>query len=154
MKILGIDPGATQSAFVVWDGDLIISKGIEKNEVLNSKLRDWGGLMFPMVIEQIRCYGMPIGQTTLDTVFWSGRFWESWKGERHLMPRLEVKKHLCHNGSAKDTNIITALADRFAYGETNRGKGTKKEPGFFYGFKKDIWQAFALAVAWLDQAEE
>ena len=144
MKIIALDPGTTQSAFVVWDGDLIIAKGIEKNEVLNSRLRDWGGLMFPMVIEQIRCYGMPIGQTTLDTVFWSGRFWESWKGDRHLMPRLEVKKHLCHNGSAKDSNIRQALIDRFG------PPGTKKEPGLLYGVKKDIWAAMAVAVTWME----
>jgi len=144
MKIIALDPGTTQSAFVVWDGDLIIAKGIEKNEVLNSRLRDWGGLMFPMVIEQIRCYGMPIGQTTLDTVFWSGRFWESWKGDRHLMPRLEVKKHLCHNGSAKDSNIRQALIDRFG------PPGVKKEPGLLYGVKKDIWAAMAVAVTWMD----
>ena len=145
MKIIALDPGTTQSAFVVWDGDLIIAKGIEKNEVLNSRLRDWGGLMFPMVIEQIRCYGMPIGQTTLDTVFWSGRFWESWKGDRHLMPRLEVKKHLCHNGSAKDSNIRQALIDRFG------PPGVKESPGLLYGVKKDIWAAMAIAVTWMDQ---
>jgi len=101
-----------------------------------------------MVIEQIRCYGMPIGATTLDTVFWSGRFWEAWKGEKYLMPRLEVKKHICHNGSAKDSNIRHALIDRF--GEPGR----KKEPGLLYGVKKDIWAALAIAVTWIDQLGE
>ena len=67
------------------------------------------------------------------------------------MPRLEVKNHICHNGSAKDSNIIQALVDRFAYGEPNRGKGVKASPGFFYGFKSDIWQAMALAVTFIDQ---
>ena len=67
------------------------------------------------------------------------------------MPRMEVKKHLCHNHQAKDSNVIQALVDRFAYGEPNRGKGTRKAPGFFYGFKADVWQSFALAVTYFDQ---
>ncbi len=158
MKIIAIDPGTTQSAFVVWDGSFVIAKGLEENEVLLERLS--GALSnlilkdMPLIIEQIRCYGMAIGATTLDTVFWSGRFYEVWKGERHLMPRMEVKKHICHNGAAKDGNILQALVDRFAYGVRNRGKGTKKEPGFFHGFHDDIWQAMGLAVAWWDQNKD
>ncbi len=37
---------------------------------------------------------------------------------------------------AKDSNIIQALIDLFAKDTPNKGKGTKKEPGYFYGFKK------------------
>ena len=150
MKIIAIDPGTTESAYVVWDGVEVTRKGIIDNEVMLEMLRDPPTLSCPMVIEQIRCYGMAIGATTLDTVFWSGRFWEAWKGDKHLMPRLDVKKHICHNGAAKDSNILQALVDRFAYGTRNRGKGIKKEPGFFYGFKDDIWQAMALAVTYWD----
>ena len=148
-RIIAIDPGTTQSAFVVWDGVCIIAKGIEDNEVLLGRLRGvFSDLILKdmtMIIEQIRCYGMPIGATTLDTVFWSGRFWEAWKGERHLMPRIEVKKHLCHNGSAKDPNIRQALIDRFG------PPGVKANQGLLYGVKKDIWAAMAIAVTWWDQ---
>lgn len=49
----------------------------------------------------------------------------------------------------KDGIITQALCDRFAPGARNKGKGTKKEPGFFYGFSADVWQAFAVADAWL-----
>ena len=153
MKVLGIDPGTTQSAYVVWDGQQIFIKDIIANDLLIEILSGWGSEPIPMIIEQIRCYGMPIGQTTLDTVFWSGRFWEAWKGDKFLMPRLEVKKHLCHNGAAKDSNITQALVDRFAYGERNKGKGTKADPKFFYGFRKDIWQSFALAVTFWDRKD-
>ena len=149
-KIIAIDPGPVQSGYVIWDGKAILHAEIIKNEELNNILphakRDHN-----LVIEQIRSYGMAVGASTFDTVFWSGRFCESFGKPFYLMPRLEVKKHICHNGSAKDSNIIQALVDRFAYGQKNKGKGTKKEPGFFYGFKSDIWQAFALAVTWWDQ---
>ena len=151
MRVIAIDPGTTQSAYVIWTGVALLGKDIVDNEELLRILSEWPDKPFPMVIEQIRSYGMPIGASTIDTVFWSGRFWEAWSGERYLMPRLEVKNHICHNGSAKDSNIIQALVDRFAYGEPNRGKGVKASPGFFYGFKSDIWQAMALAVTFIDQ---
>ena len=46
---------------------------------------------------------------------------------------------------AKDSNIRQALMDRF--GEV----GTKKNQGYFYGFKADIWQAFAVCVTYHDK---
>ncbi|MFH1691828.1 MAG: hypothetical protein ABIC68_04585 [Candidatus Omnitrophota bacterium] len=149
--IIAIDPGTFESAYVSWDGKKIKQFGILKNQEMVDILelspwsRDW-----PLVIEMIKSYGNAIGQSTLDTVFWSGRFAQAW-GNFHLLSRMEVKKHLCNNHRAKDSNIVQALVDRFAYGQPNKGKGTKKAPGFFYGFKDDIWQACALAVTWHDQ---
>lgn len=151
MRIVAIDPGPVQSAYIQWDGKIIEGFGIEGNETVVELLGLSTQAPYHMAIEQVRSYGMPVGASIFDTVFWSGRFCQAWHGEFHQVPRLKVKQYLCHDSRAKDSNIIQALVDRFAYGIKNKGKGTKKEPGFFYGFKSDIWQAFALAVMWWDQ---
>jgi len=104
-----------------------------------------------LVIEQIKSYGNAMGQSTIDTIFWSGRFAEAFVGKFYLLPRVEVKKHLCHTGAAKDTNVKQALVDRFAYGVRNHGKGIKSDPGFFYGFVGDVYAAMGVAVTWWDQ---
>lgn len=49
-----------------------------------------------------------------------------------------------------DKGIKSALVDRFAYGQSNYGKGNKKSPGWFYGFAADAWSAYAIAVTHID----
>ncbi len=53
---------------------------------------------------------------------------------------------LCHSMKATDATIRQALIDLFAKDTPNKGKGTKKEPGYFYGFKADIWSAFSVVI--------
>jgi hypothetical protein len=62
--------------------------------------------------------------------------------------RSEEKQVICHSPKANDATIRQALIDRFAYGVSNYGKGTKKEPGFFYGFRADVWSGFAICVTY------
>lgn len=151
INIFAIDPGTTQSAYVLWDGETIIDKGkCDNKELLYGVSRP---SIDVVVIEQIRSYGMPVGESVLDTVHWSGRFHQAaefYGGNVVLMPRKNVKMHLCNTNRAKDSNIIQALRDKFAYGVRNYGKGTKAKPGFFHGFHSDIWQAFALGVTYYD----
>ena len=156
MQILAIDPGPEQSAYVLWNGEAIIEYGLLENlnviVTMDDMLTD--GLLQAydkLVVEKVQCFGMPVGESIFETVFWTGRFCEYWGVGFERMPRKDVKMHLCQSVRAKDSNVTQSLIDRFAPMTRNKGKGTKKEPGFFYGFKKDIWQAFALAVTWWDQ---
>ena len=97
------------------------------------------------VIERVASYGMPVGEEIFKTVYWSGRFAQSFGADNvQRVPRLKAKLHLCHDSRAKDANIRQALIDRF-------GKpGTKKEPSILYGITGDLWAALALAVTWWD----
>lgn len=146
MIIAAIDPGNVQSALVCWDGETVLFKAIFPNAEIFNWLVDDAGACSVLLIEQISCYGMPIGATVLESVFWIGRFYTagSGSGERHRITRQTIKGHHCRSMSANDSNIRRALLDK--YGE----QGTKKAPGVTHGLKKDLWAAFALATYWTE----
>lgn len=102
-----------------------------------------------MIIEMIASYGMPVGESVFETCVWIGRFIQARRcSQFEYIYRKEEKMNLCQSLRAKDGNIRQALIDRF--GEV----GTKKNQGFFYGFKKDIWAAFAVGVTYLDKQKK
>ena len=152
--ILAIDPGPEQSAWVLIDEDTLkpIKFAKDQNSFLRGMLiTEANSPEYPstIVIEQIASYGMPVGAEVFETCVWTGVFLEAARGKGTYairIPRKDVKMHLCGTTAAKDSNIIQALVDMFATGKGNRGKGTKKDPGWFYGFSRDIWQAYALGV--------
>ena len=156
MRILAIDPGNTESGYAVIDSVTCkpISTGKKENYTLHEMIH---GGQFSDVdrasIEMVESYGMPVGATVFETCVWIGRYAEALypMAATYLIGRKAVKMHHCQSTAAKDSNIIQALIDRFAPNTRNRGKGTKDEPGWFYGFKADIWQAYALAVYTADQ---
>jgi hypothetical protein len=150
LKILAIDPGSKESAFVVWDGFNISCKG----KILNSEMLsviheahcESPADVSHVAIEQIvGSYGGNAGLEVMDTAYWSGRFAECWanrRGEQGLirLPRKTVVTHVCGQSRANDSNVRCALIDRVG------GQGTKKQPGPTFGVSKDIWAALAVAV--------
>ncbi len=157
--VLAIDPGNTQSAYVVIDTD---RRPLWFGKVPNDELRTllhanwWEWNPDATAIEMVASYGMAVGADVFETCVWIGRFDETLRrltSPPQLVKRNPVKVHHCHSSKAKDSNITQALVDRFAPGQPNRGKGTKADPGWFYGFAADVWQAYALAVYVADQAE-
>ncbi|MDQ7992972.1 MAG: hypothetical protein AAGC63_15510 [Propionicimonas sp.] len=155
-RVLAIDPGNTQSAFAVVDTHtrrpIAFSKTM--NEALLEAIQNGDFNYDAVYIEMVASYGMPVGAEVFDTCVWIGRYLQTaidQGSDVHLVPRLQVKLHHCHDSKAKDANISRALVDRFAYGQPNHGKGTKAAPGWFYGFAADVWQAYALAVLAADR---
>lgn len=150
LYILGIDPGNIESAYAVVDENLKpISFGKINNEELLEKIygNDFN-ICEHIGIEMIASYGMAVGASVFDTCVWIGRFKEALEVETCLeskfIYRKDEKMNLCGSMKAKDSNIRQALIDRF--GEV----GTKKNPGWFYGFKKDVWAAYAVCVTYHD----
>jgi hypothetical protein len=129
---------------MIMDGGRITS-GFDKadNEEVRQMIYD---KPFDAIIcEEIRCYGMSVGQSTFDTVRWTGAFQEIARMVHipfHFVGRKEVVLHWCNSPRASDANVSRALKDY--YGE----KGTKKNPGPTFGIKDDIWSALAIGGYW------
>lgn len=158
MYLLAIDPGTTESGYVIIDSET--RKPLEKEKINNHHLLPKVIDLYPhitgkCVIEMIEGRGVTVSSTVFETCCWIGRFEQAWARETGdeyptRMYRRTVKQHICGTPAANDSGVIQALCDRFAYNEPNYGKGTKSAPGFFHGFKGDIWQAYALGTAYLD----
>ncbi len=157
--IIAIDPGNTQSGFVVVEHDgreitRILDKGKVQNHEIFYILDQYPE--YELALEMIASYGMPVGKEVFDTCVYVGRFWEAAGMYGHLKDvaliyRKDEKLCLCGSLKANDSNIMQALVDRYAPGQPNRGKGTVKNPGFFHGFSKDIWAAMAVATTYFDK---
>lgn len=160
--VLAIDPGNTHSGWALINtADCRpIAHGKTENGDLQGRLWTAASSVIEAdhaVIEMVASYGMAVGATVFDTCVWIGRLYTAIEchtgNEPELVFRRDVKLHHCGQTKAKDTNIRQALVDRFAPGQPNHGKGTKADPGWFYGFHADVWQAYALAVLAADRIE-
>lgn len=157
--ILSIDPGCFESAYTVIDEQTL--KPVEFAKVKNNLLlgylygdRFTAHKVDKFAIEMVASYGMSVGKEVFDTVLWIGRYFEviysDYDNEATLIYRQDEKLNLCGTKRAKDSNIVQALIDRFAYNVPNKGKGSKKVPGWFYGFAADVWQAYAVGITYYD----
>lgn len=152
-RILAIDPGTSQSGYVLCDSDpfTIIGCGVFGNYDLLMAISDKQYGFKVQVIEQVTHYGtgMPVGAEVFETVFWAGRFAQAGSPVPFVqMPRRAVKMHLCGSMKAKDTNIHQALVDKF--GGKERAVGRKATPGPLYRVKSHAWPALALAVTYIE----
>ena len=162
--ILAIDPGNVESGYVITGNDLEVwDKGKVNNNELMCIINDCvmeelenANADINIAIEKIASYGMPVGIEVFDTCIWIGRFVQEFinlgikEDDIKYIFRKDEKMNLCQSMKANDTTIKQALVDRFAPGQKNYGKGTKKNPGWFYGFKSDIWASYAVAVTYHD----
>lgn len=145
MKILAIDPGPKDSAFIVLDtvDESIVWSGMELNENMRVIIKHHTrvGQCSILAIESVEGFGIPAGMETFDTCFWAGRFCEAFiYGQFMRIGRKAIKSHFCNTTTAKDKDIRAALIYRF--GEP----GTKKQPGKLFGISGHVWSALAVGV--------
>lgn len=147
MRILAIDPGTTESGWVVFIDGRISDSGVSENsDVLWRLIRTIEADL--LAVEMVASYGMPVGAEVFETVRWIGRFEQAWIEAHQNCPdypvrmvyRKDVKMHLCGSVKAKDANIRQRLIDLLG------PPGTKKAPGATYGVKSHAWPALAVAV--------
>lgn len=151
MIVFSIDPGPTQSAFVLYDRVKPTCFGKFSNDVILDAIqrRDWATNPDVLIVEQVAAMGMAVGAEVFETVFWSGRFVEAWGGAWDRVKRHEVKMHLCGNMRAKDANIRQSIVDR--YGGKDAAIGRKANPGPLYGLSGDCWSALAVAITYSER---
>lgn len=146
VRIFAIDPGTTQSGWVIYEAGKVLAAGVAlngdvmemvENAAINPEI-DY------LAIEMIASYGMPVGDSTFRTVWWTGRFAHEWERGRGCLPvevvRQEVKLHVCKSNKANDGTIRVALMDLIG------PKGTKANPGPTFGVSSHAWQALGVAV--------
>lgn len=137
MRVLAIDPGTTESGWVLYDGK-VIDSGVSQNEALIDQLAHEDADL--MAVEMIASYGMAVGREVFETCVWIGRFIQATPIPHKLITRQKVSLHVCKSPKAKDANIRRALIDKIG------PVGTKKSPGPTYGVKSHAWAALAVAV--------
>ena len=154
-RLLAIDPANIRTAYVLLTEDFqIIDKGILYNEDFILMLKE--GNYDAIAAEIIVSYGLRVGESVFSTAEMIGRITQVAKDIGKPISRVrrpDVSRHfkVKRNQGSPDTQIAKSLRERFAaQPDKNYGKGTKKDPDYFYGFAADVWQAMAVGVYALD----
>jgi hypothetical protein len=157
--VLAYDPGNEYTAYcLIGDDRKPVEFGKVPNKDALAYLYNHAGdtRIDAVVIEMVASYGMAVGKSVFETCVMIGRLTEaaeiSYFQVKYIY-RMEEKVTICHDSKAKDANIRQALIDRFAQHDLKNGKGTKKNPDWFYGFSSDTWSAYAVGTVWLDKNE-
>jgi len=160
--IIGIDPGSIKSAYIVIGLDhenkfYIFDKDhAENNDVRKAIIRNCATRTNIVVaIETIVSYGNAMGQTTIDTAKWVGRFsqfTEDMGYKAFEITRPNIKLNLCNSRSAKDKNVNQRLKDRFGdFGtKKNQGRLYKLKDGLVKGGRSHVMSALAVAISYAD----
>lgn len=154
MNIMAIDPGTTESAYVIADRKTL--KPVLFDKIENSSLLSgitamiYDNKVEAVGIELMQSYSMGVGKETFETCYFIGHLQAMILHNTQIantvgIYRNEEKMLTVGSMRANDHAIRLFLIDKFAKFDFKNGKGTKNNPDWFYGFSKDMWQAYAQA---------
>lgn len=154
MLILAIDPGPENSSVVLWDAlaERVVEGGDqESNAGIAERLRNRPPDAGVLVIERpVVLGGKAPTAALLETARWAGVFEGCWAGIVDRITFQRVRTHIAR-AACGEPAVREAIISRFApSGFGLQGKGTKANPGPFYGVAGHMWSAVAVAVAWWD----
>ena len=155
--LLAIDPGDVQSAFCFMDIDtyrpLYFAKEDNKEAMAHMAEYVEKHKVNNIACEMIQSYGSNVGRSVFFTCVMIGRlteYFESRGCKVDYVYRKDEKINLCGTMQSTDASVRQAMIDRFAKFDFKNGKGTKKNPDWFFGFKADTWAAAAVGITWID----
>lgn len=163
MRILAIDPGPDNFHWVEleWSdfgaGLLGVKFKTESLDTWESWPTQSNTFFDGVVIERPLPYGVNLSKHLERTIRVVGRleqFYRERCGAPILLGRKAAIGLLGLPGNCGDSNVNTLIWSEFGDGTRKSCVGTKKEPGPFYGFKRDYWQAFALGWAYYLKLKE
>ena len=158
--ILALDTGTEQTGYCIVNIDSYrpLEFGKVSNDTILKIIDNFDGerIVFERFAPQQRT-----GLTTITSIVWYGRFIERCQANGYDEGRIEqiyrrdVKKALLgkfdkSKGTA-DSQLRKYLVARFAEFDKVRGKGTKDNPDWFYGFgTTDVYAAYCVGIVYLD----
>jgi len=150
--ILAIDPGPINSGWCLLDettkSPFKFGKSPNNTLMLHTKWWTFGDVAIELPVCQ-QMSGRSISDTAIQAGIIAGKLCDH---AIYMITRSKVRGVLCGR-KGNDKRVKDEMIKRFAPGVRNHGKGIKKDPGFFYGFHNDVWQAFALGVVFLDMRD-
>lgn len=158
---LCIDPGTTKTGWVIFDplAEKPVEAGWEDNATVLWRIENMN-FHDRVIMETFAAQGMPLGDSSLQTVRWEGRFVERALMSRGIevdhITRRAIKIAICGSSRAKDSNIRAAMVDMYAFAWSNigNGLGVKDNPSPLAclrsgkGATAHTFAALAVAAAW------
>ena len=168
MSILAIDPGLESSAWILCNGSGPARWGYESNPLLELRCAYLDKRHLVAIESMARMTSRnPIGLDVFNTQFWGGRFAGAYRGRVLQVTRMKAKVWLCGKAAATDSDVRTALIDRYGgerqaigwrckvcKGKGWRGRGREicqscggvgERRGPLHGVSGHVWSALAIA---------
>lgn len=152
MRILAIDPGSTESGWLILNDGVIQNFGKHLNENMITNFSCYGEGIDITVIEEIKGFGRIASKYEFEAAFWSGRFYQKANGSVKLVSRPEIRKHWLGKRNGNDAMVREALINHFGGPVKIPTKGKAKNPfkleppEVLRGITKDCWSALAIAL--------